>query len=53
MVFRPHTDVKGHYAWSGRMQSYVTVVTDKDFEQAIGKVFGKLLAVQHFLVAED
>jgi len=34
MAFRPHTDIKGHETWSGRMQSYSTVVTDRDFEQS-------------------
>lgn len=34
MAFRSHSAAKGHEEWNGRMQSYATVVTDKDFEQS-------------------
>jgi len=34
MAFRPHSAVQGHQEWNGRLQSYATVVTDKDFEQS-------------------
>ena len=34
MAFRPHSAVQGHKVWSGKMQPYATVVTDKDFEQS-------------------
>jgi catalase len=33
MNFKPHSGIHGHYEWNGKMQSYATVVTDKDFEQ--------------------
>jgi catalase len=34
MIFRPHSGAKVNEEWNGRMQSYATVVTDKDFEQS-------------------
>ena len=34
MNFRPHTAPHGNEAWNGKMQSYATTVTDKDFEQS-------------------
>ena len=34
MNFRPHTAPYGNEAWNGKMQSYATTVTDKDFEQS-------------------
>jgi catalase len=34
VAFRPHSAVQGHQEWNGTMQSYATVVTDKDFEQS-------------------
>jgi len=34
MAFRSDGEPKGHEAWSGKLQSYATVVTDKDFEQS-------------------
>jgi catalase len=34
MAFRPHSGARGNEEWSGRMQSYATIVTDRDFEQS-------------------
>jgi len=34
MAFRPHSAVQGHVDWNGRLQSYATEVTEKDFEQS-------------------
>jgi catalase len=32
--FRPHSAVQGHECWHGKLKSYATVVTKKDFEQS-------------------